>query len=78
MPHVYPLLKSLGVAKGKYVACSVWIGLMRSTKALLVHALNFEKFTSPHFKNEFSVLGILCVHILKQIFPSVVIGTQKY
>ena len=72
---VHPLLRSLVVAKGQYIAYSVWIGLMSSAMTLLVDALNLEEFTSPHLKNEFSVAGILRVHILKQIFPSVVFGT---
>jgi hypothetical protein len=37
--------------------------------------LELEKFTSPHFKHEFNVAGFLCVHILKQTFPSVLVGT---
>ena len=43
--------------------------------ALLLDALNLEQFKSPHFKNKFSVAGFLCVHILKQMFHSVVVGT---
>jgi hypothetical protein len=58
---VLPLLSSLGVAKGKYIACSLWSGLMRCAMALLVDASNLEKFTSQRYKNEFSVAGILCV-----------------
>jgi hypothetical protein len=40
---------------------------MKRAIALLVGALNLENFTSPHFKIKFSVAGILCVHISKEV-----------
>ena len=61
--------------KKRQIAGFVWIGLVRSAMALLLDALNLEQFKSPHFKNKFSVAGFLCVHILKQIFHAVVVGT---
>jgi hypothetical protein len=56
-------VRSPGVTKSKYIACSVLIGLM-SALALRVYVLNVGKLTSPNFKNKFHVAGTnLCVFL---------------